>query len=94
MSHRVGEVCVDLVAVDEPLDGGGRVGVAGDALEGQRVARLGLRRALDADLVGGDCNEQRSSIHGNMLSITKCNDYQRMNHSLRRCERKPLIMQE
>ena len=69
MSHRVRKVCVDLVSVDEPLDGGRRVGVAGDALEDQRVARLGLRRALDADLVRGDCNEQRSSIHDNMLSI-------------------------
>ena len=65
------EVCVDLVSVDEPLDGGGRVGVAGDALEGQRVARLRLSRTLDHNLVRGDCNERRSrsSIHGIMLSI-------------------------
>ena len=49
------EVAVDLVAVDEPLDAGGRVGVAGDALEGQGVSGLRLRRTLDRDLVRGDC---------------------------------------
>ena len=59
------EVSVDLVAVDEPLDAGGRVGVAGDALEGQVVSGLGLRRTLDRHLVRGDCK----SITLIMLSL-------------------------
>ena len=49
------EVGVDLVAVYEPLDACGRVGVAGDALEGQVVSGLGFRRTLDRHLVRGDC---------------------------------------
>ena len=55
LSHRVREVAVHLDAVHEPLDAGGRVGVAGDALEGQGVSGLRLRRTLDRDLVRGDC---------------------------------------